>query len=488
MTTINATQETIFRTVFDNLQPVEVAAVISPLFTRLRELDESTVSQALGSMGVRLWNFAKQVDFTHPDIRAIAGLLDDNTFTKRLCQAVEGWKHAKEGGLNELLPLFRKMARHSAPPVFNQICSPKEAQRFVRLIPDQETRDKIRATKKPRIVQLRSFYKRGENGWHIQPENFELFAPRSKGYAAQIEAAKVKAERLKKIGCESMCSAVSTSIEEFVKTFEQHNHQGFYRLSATNAAITLAKMHGYTLQTPVRTQDARMIKCPDAFRPFFSQKASSSVDSDEEQLINELRNMVAEVAAKEFGEKGKEIAFQGGGSAPMSLVYAPTLYPLGVFLDAVYGKERPPMPRYRRHDDSESDVYQYVQWLEAYPSMNGKPLFDHYLVMVPSCQPISWEPKPATPNEGQGPAKAELVSEAKAKEIKKKKVEKKPAKAAPAEPQGPFEVVVGDKTESFPTPMEAKMFLDRTLIAQKLVTPILLGEREGQCYFLSFWA
>lgn len=90
-----------------------------------------------------------------------------------------------------------------------------------------------------------------------------------------------------------------------------------------------------------------------------------------------------------------------------------------------------------------------INHLEKFPEAENKPIFDHYLIISPG-------PKyPRTNKESL------------------------------------FDVFdVFDKSgkkNSFSDPILAKKFLDNTLINEGHLTPILLGEKDGKCYFICFW-
>jgi hypothetical protein len=129
------------------------------------------------------------------------------------------------------------------------------------------------------------------------------------------------------------------------------------------------------------------------------------------------------------------------------------VYPLSHFLKIEYGDNPPKLKQYSQSRTKENlDTCRLIEYLEEYPPLNGKPIFDHFLVLVPTPQPHFWDAK-------QG---------AKDKGVK-------------------FSVNVDGKTNEFDDPLAAKIHLDVALVRAGVVTPVLLGERDGQCYFLSFW-
>lgn len=452
---INAKQEQVFSFVFGQ-EPAKVQVNLSDLLIRLGEMDDSAASQILGSLGSQLSQFARVVDRNHPDLLEFRdGILCGNsTITKRLCQVIDAWTCAQQRGWDELLPLYKKISRQGLPSALTTIRSPEADQQNVRFVADAKIRGIIRATKQPRVIQLLPFFKRGESAWHIQPSDFDLFIPGSMAYEKQIAVAKAKAERFQKLGCEAMAKAVTDSITEFLSVFEKQKYRGFYRITATNAAVILAKIHGYTLRpsSSARSNDARMVRVPDEYVQYFKASDGKSIvgggDDPESILIAEMERMMQAVAAR---DGSKMIPIEA--NPPASLVYSPTVYPLCHFLKTVYGGNSPKLRQYPYSQTKENlDVFRLIEYLEEYPPLNGKPIFDHFLVLVPTPQPYFWDAKQAAKNKGVR-----------------------------------FSVSVDGGSKEFVDSLTAKLYLDAALVLSGVVTPVLLGERDGQCYFLSFW-
>lgn len=446
---VDQTQNAILNFVLsDEQEPSLPTPKLSTLVTKLLELDDKTVQNILGSIGHNLQAFLQISDLSHPDLTTFQnGMFLESTTTLKLQQVIEAWLYAKNQNLTEVMPLYRKMARQGLPASFVHLRSQQDNQQVVRLVLDPELRDQIRKSKQPRQVQLFPFYKKGEAAWHLQPDNFDMFIAGSKAYEQQIEDAKKKAEHYKSLGCESMMKAVSDSIAEFTRTFKQNNCHGFYRITMTNAAIILAKLHGYGIASKNRGQQNQIITVPDEYVKFFKPNEVNEEMDAERRLIEELERMVWAVASKE----GK-VPKSAKKAMPMmpafgTLVYSPMVYPLPLFLEYIHGiKENPPLKAYHK-----GSTWDLVKRLESSPALGGKPMFDHLLVLVPAPQPSHWQSKKGK----------ESASE--------------------------YSIICEKETKTFLTPLEARIFLDTKLVHDNLVTPVLLGERDGQCYFLSFW-
>lgn len=102
-------------------------------------------------------------------------------------------------------------------------------------------------------------------------------------------------------------------------------------------------------------------------------------------------------------------------------------------------------------DIASDEIKKVIDHLEKLPEMGGYPAFDHYVVIVPSiAYPL--EPNYVTENE------ASYAFNRREKEILK-----------------------------FNTQEECSNELDKVMIQDGLLHPILLGERDGACYFICHW-
>jgi hypothetical protein len=117
--------------------------------------------------------------------------------------------------------------------------------------------------------------------------------------------------------------------------------------------------------------------------------------------------------------------FAEPGAEPAPVAYEPRVYPLG----EVY-------------PDASETARQIVALTERLPDADGKPIFDHYGVIVPGVAYPKKEPR--------------------------------------------F-VLEDDTLRSFDTIEQAKKTLDLTLIRRECLRPIVVGERDGRCYFVSYF-
>jgi hypothetical protein len=103
-------------------------------------------------------------------------------------------------------------------------------------------------------------------------------------------------------------------------------------------------------------------------------------------------------------------------------------------------------PYHRLASLAPAAVARVVERLEAFPALGGKPAFDHYRVIVPGLFYPSYFQRP--PYHFVDPSGVRL---------------------------------------EFDSMWEAQQALDAAMIETKTITPVLVGERDGDHYFICYW-
>jgi hypothetical protein len=324
------------------------------ILTEVLDYDEDILRLALGEFGVRLRDFAYVVDLDHPDVWS--SVLFDSEFTDRYSKLLRLVLLARQNGLEECLDGLSKLNIKNLPNHLKYLDTPFKNQQYVRLLPNREDRERVRNTKEICEIELGSFYNKGRSAWEQCPDDFSLYVRNNTAYSEEIEKATKKAERYVGLGCHSMAQKIMESIENFRKIMEEI-HYGFHRITLTNAAVILAKLHSYEfsgLLEPGQLFDL------DNNRIFVSRNDKSNI-------------------------------------------YVAKAYPLNELQDYLPFR-----------------VKDIVERLEMFDEANGKPIFDHYVVVVPS-----------------------------------------------------------DESSS--------SFVDATLIREQAIVPVLLGEKDGKCFFICYF-
>jgi len=355
------------------------------------KLPDDAVSSMMGSGGESLHQLLAAMDTDHPDLEAC---LEEKLFGNHPMPpffAVIGLASlAVEHGRTDLLPPLACIKL--LPDSITTAIKP-----FVRCLRDPAMREEHRRTKKPQVIDMSTVARKGEELWNTQPASFDALIRYEDAYAGEIAAANRRANRFRSLGCTAMYSEVMKTVEAFQSQVAD-SYSGFNRLTFNAACVILAKWHNYNLVTPFILSD---------FPP--------------------ERNYKVVVEPKQF-RKMKSDFFTRPDESDMSWPYSPRVYPL---------YEMEPLP---------PDVTEIVGLCENYHGFGGKPLFDHYAVMVPG---IDYPPC----RDGQYSFRTE-----------------------------------SGEVRSFEDQNEARFALDKMLLGAGVFSAVVMGERDGKCYCLSVWS
>lgn len=366
------------------------------ILREITEYDEEVIRWALGDFGMRLRDFARAVDLTHPEITNTIFL--EPEFSDKFCQVLKLVQYARQQGMVDCLDGLSKLYTKNLPQQMRFLDSPFKNQQYVRLLPSRQEREQVRSTKSMREIDLRSFHKKGLIAWDGLPSDFGLYVRHNESYKDQLVVAEKRAEKYRSLGLVEMAGRITESIENFREMMEE-NYYGFHRITMTNAAVIAAKMHGYKFLTPGEEFDGW-----------------------------EVTTFKIAVPSRNF----KKYQFEIGNPNRKSYWYCPRAYPLN---------EMPQIPK---------KVKSIIEELERFKDVNEKAIFDHYAIVVPSVK---------FPDDRMSATNEDLIS-------------------------------IMDRhgeVKQFDNYQDADKEVDTNLIRKKLVTPVLLGEKDGRCYFICYW-
>jgi hypothetical protein len=331
----------------------------------------------------RFMDFLNHIDVSHPDINLIL-TLDEK---KILLDAIKIQSFCCQEKCHIGDGIFRLIPSEIRAKL-RKFVNPMENRYQVRMLLHPEDRKFARSFKSVRMVEMDSFLKKGESFWRNHPSSFKTCVRNSDMFSGDVDKAKQKAEHYMRLGCLSLCEEINKSIEIFQKQIGE-DYLGFHRINLTSAAIILAKTHDFSLEV-------NLGKCA--------------------AII----------------EKGKIPGFDFGGWGETS----PILIQKYQYEPRVY-------PWHQIEDIASERIKHVIGKLDSFPDCDGKPIFDHFMALVPS---IKW-------------------------------------------PGGnfPWFSVNGGKNKVFPNVEKARNELDFEMVRLGYIVPILLGERDGRCYFITCW-
>ncbi len=386
--------------------------VVPILLQNILLCDDEIISAALGPLGSKLKRFAREVDFSHPDLARIFGGAFANTshFSQECNELLQLGQIAKQQSLHSILPSLSKIVTQDGVHrrISRQLDSPYVNRLHVRLLPDREARDEVRLMKRTQALDLESVYRRGQEFWTALPLSFKRFLRFDDSYKVEIERARSKAARYKELGCTVLHQEIEDSIVDYEQQVED-SYYGFNRITMTTAAVVLAKSLGYKLtkvggylygQERRHTIEVQR----DFFGDFVFDPAQLPPVTWEEKFNS---------------RRGRLDAFQ----------YSPRVYPLHEFIGI-----------------APQTVRDTIEHLERFPDAGDKSIFDHFSVIVPGVK-------------------------------------------FPAEKDGKYAFLnKAGEYQEYEKYEDACKALDIILVESGCFHPVILGEKDNKCYFISYFA
>jgi hypothetical protein len=350
-------------------------------------MDSPVPGIALGPLGSKLCAFARAIDRSHPDIAEFVGgaFMPGHEFCETADQLLQASQLCHEAGLMRVFPNFAKMAAKLAvyEDLVQQIDNPAIVLNHLRFIPLRADRDELRTKQRTNNVNLDRIVQQGPVIWDPLPSSFGSYVRNKHPYGEDIERCKLKANYLLETGCPEMASKITSRIQSFEDQMKDR-YYGFNRVTITNASVICAKILKCELTLGSYGKTHRIVLSPE-FLQVVKDKAS--------------------------------VSLTGSTKAP-TVSYEPRIYPIHMFKDVV-----------------SADVSKVIDHLETFPATGGRPIFDHFWVLVPSVN----------------------IAHIPTADVVKEKILT----------EGAFK-------------------FDVKLVETKSVLPVLLGEKDGKMYFLDY--
>jgi len=379
----------------ETIVPPAPSTGVSELLQEILNYDAAICETAFGSFGTKLYETAKDLDFDHPDLKSGRFLSADEGTFKKMIQFLRLCLLAEQNNLHDISPIFSKcVTKALLPDVKNSLDFLKNQQQYVRLFKSAEDRHRFRKFKQIRPIEYASALKRVGGMWS-NISDLEVYSRFGNYYESQIASLQQRIEVYQQYRLPALATDLMESLTEFKQGFGDA-YYGFQRVPISIAALVLGKMHNCYLT------DKNEIMMP----------ATN---------FGDLR-FEAEAVTR-FG-------IDGTGIDPKieDFHYMPMAYP-------IYSSDIP------------EETQKVLNHLENFPEANGKPIFDHYIAIVPGVH----YPRQLLINEKYFVYDAE------------------------------------GKKHFFQDMPSTRIFLDAMLIREKKIFPAVLGERDGKCYFIGLW-
>lgn len=354
-------------------QPAKVGA--HPLLRDAVNYDDKLMQMALGSFGTKLKRFANLVDLEHPDVsRVLDGLFtEDNPTAQRMYEFLKVAKYCSDQHLEVAARALSRAAMTGASCFNKRLEDPRKNLLNVRLLKSPNDVAHARACKMAKAIEFNHGSTKADFGWQEVPSEFSMYYYFNSKFDNEIKKLEERGAVYEQLDYSRAAQQIRSSIESLKRSVDE-GYLGFYRVTIMTAALIAAKMHGF-----------------------------SCVPGDG-----------IKIPAVEFGS---EELFDDMPINGVRLRYEPWVYPLSSFAD------------------TPKSIKDFIAYLDKHPQLNGKPAFDHYMVMLPSVALDS--------SIMQSFCFSKFIT----------------------------------------TPYDAH----RIFIKEKASLPIILGEHDNKCYFLCYW-
>lgn len=300
----------------------------SGLLHKLSDYKTEIIQDALGNFGLRLSNFAAEVDFSHPDIISIYDeVFGDEDFKLDILNILD------IASTNEFRPfvlkyLSRIITNHSRyKDLSERIDAPSKNLRHVRFA-KEEIRREIREEKRIQDVSFRILMKKSKDSWDENPKDFSSYIRGFNRLAPLVEEATAQYHRFENFGLTSLACEIKSQLFDLVTKSKDDSYYGFNQITMITSSIILGRMYDAIIYT----------NQPDSWinKTYQCKMKSDQFRSDDHHNF-----------PLDFCE------------------YKPT------FIPSVKMKSVP------------SDMISVMKKLDNWPEACGKPIFDNFWVMLP---------------------------------------------------------------------------------------------------------
>jgi len=383
--------------------PFEIPLVWKTIAT----CDQEILELVLGDAGCHLHKLTEIVDLEHPDITSIfeGKLNNDQPFVQEFIEIIKLAEIAKGNNLCNILPRVSKTIIQDANNTLQLINTHSKNRTNVRFLKDKKDRNHLRLQKKMQFIDLKNLYKKGSDFWESLPDSFIKFIRFDNAYQEDFILAEKKAKQYEELGCTSLADEIKKAVATFKLNMEQ-SYFGFNRITLTNASAILAKSLGFKLFSFCNNWDS------------FDRETHAVLSKNELKLEPKFVTLEKDLSA-EFLSCDDQYYF-----------YEPRIYPYHVFEEL-----------------ASDETKQIVNFLESFPEANGKPIFDHFGV---------------------------IVSGVKYFKNKSKRTN--------------FSVKLENQAvETFCQTDDFVCFLDKKFIQKKIYSAIIVAEKDGKTYFICYF-
>jgi hypothetical protein len=374
---------------------------------------------------LRFYNFFSEIDVDHPHLEELfSPVLDDLNRMHDLYVALNELNKCRPTDLDLFFEFCRYIkTKNRWFEVLKKIDSPSVNLLNMRFVSCNKKRNNLRQNKKVQSISLSTLLSRDFSEWQSVSSNFDFFHINGKHYEMYLSKAKSKASVYDRLGCQFLGDEVRKNAKTFENLYGVTNH-GFRRITMTSAAAILAKTHSYEY-APFKSSNTELTNALSSSEMIASINVFKSKRFLE--ILNNIVNLYCSQVAANDGVIDHSLL------KPLSYLES-ELYPTTLESELYPTTESCEYsPRsYPLHDFwplASKKVKNIINLLESHPATGGRAIFDSYRVITPSF----------------------------------------------------FLKFPGSHAQL------SKKLTDFVLTISEIINPIILGEKNGKCYFVSYW-
>lgn len=311
------------------------------ILKEIQKYDKDFIDYALPVLGAKIKRFSDSIDAAHPDLKNLFfGQLtsqDEGKFGKILIDYLVLINFLKSNSLdNSLLMSVRKSIKDNAYyGLFNQsIESPLKNNLNIRFMKSKKDVDSMREKKRVQSVYLNQNYHGSQSHWESFPDNCLIYQRFNNVYEKDLEKLKMRKNQFVDFGLFSMADEIEKSIFSIECESKDQSYFGFNKVKLDNLSIALAKLSGYE---------------------FIEHQQTLSGSEFFVKINQEIQDKCISFVNKKPMPTDKEVSYQPK---------AYTIFELNEIISV--------------------DIAKIIDYLDNFPDLNGKILFDHFRVVVPS--------------------------------------------------------------------------------------------------------
>lgn len=365
-----------------------------------RNCSKEVLESALGNVGIRFFDLFCQIDLDHPDIVSLF-CEKFKDYQKFSIEFIESAKASQGKNLSGAELRVKKTIANDLEEIIEVVEQRSKNRVNLRFLKDEKERAEIRLQKRMQTIDLRSLYKKGRNYWDSLSDDFFKFIRFDDAYNDDLALAEKKSRQYKELGCTFLATEIEKTIVVYKSNMDQ-SYFGFNRITITNAAAILAKFSGYQLQSFCNNWNS------------FDKEYFAAVEKD--KFKGDLKQFL-----------DNDFSFIDLPTKENFYFYEPRIYPFHYF-----------------QNFASENVKKIVSFLDNFPEANGKPIFDHFGV---------------------------IVSGVKYLENKNEKLNF----------SLDYENLTFEKNDAL------NFWLDKTFLQKKYFNAIIVAEKDGKTYFICFF-